>query len=277
MREISIDTPMGQLGATLFQGTTQKLFIIASATGVKQHFYFKFAESLNDQGYSVLTFDYCGIERSLNTPIAQCPCKLIHWGANDLEAVLQYAFSQFPNSEIHLIGHSIGGQIIGLAPSARRAITITLVASQSGYWKHWQGLTRYRMWGNWHFLFPLLTQLFGYLPSKKITGMENLPKGVALEWKRWGRNPDYLFGALPKDQIYHGQIEAKLLSISIEGDRLAPKGSVDWLTEKYAKAHQQRMHLWHNEVRGHKLGHFNIFKQPYLKEIWPTILKKLTV
>ncbi len=27
-------------------------------------------------------------------------------------------------------------------------------------------------------------------------GAENLPRGVALQWARWGRHPDYIFSQL---------------------------------------------------------------------------------
>ncbi len=52
------------LGATLY-GSGSRAVLVMSATGVPQSYYAKFAGYLAERGFTVLTFDYRGIGRSL--------------------------------------------------------------------------------------------------------------------------------------------------------------------------------------------------------------------
>jgi predicted alpha/beta hydrolase len=71
------------------------------------------------------------------------------------------------------------------------------VAAQSGYWALWPFPVKIVLFFNWYFL-QILTRLFGYFPGKKLGLMEDLPKGVAIEWARWGLKKDYLFDFIPE-------------------------------------------------------------------------------
>ena len=193
MKQIEILSNSETLSAFLYEAEkNDTVLIIASATGVNQEYYQKFSMYLSNSGISVLTFDYIGIGRSLTKPIRELNINAADWGKNDLESVLQYAITHFPNSKKVILGHSIGGQLIGLAKSSTKVDKIILVAAQSGYWKFWKGIGRLKMWFNWYILFPTLLNLFGYLSSKKLSGMENLPKTVANQWRNWSKKPDYL-------------------------------------------------------------------------------------
>ncbi|OBX20936.1 hypothetical protein A9996_18705 [Gelidibacter algens] len=154
----------------------ESVLVICSATGVKQTYYKKIAKYFQGYGITVITFDYEGIGNSLKKNIKHSETTLTDWGKNDLEAVLEYSEKKFPNYNLIILGHSIGGQLIGLAKKALLANKIILICSQSGYWGHWEGIGKLKMWLNWNFLFPFLINLFGYMPSKKISNMENLTK-----------------------------------------------------------------------------------------------------
>ncbi|MCG7858935.1 hypothetical protein MD537_18305, partial [Flavihumibacter sediminis] len=179
----------------------------------------------------------------MKQPIQTVNTSAADWGRNDLEAVLQFARENFQDAKLSVLGHSIGGQLIGLAKSSTSIHKMILVAAQSGYWKWWKGTNRIKMWLNWHLLFPVLTNLFGYMPSKKISGMENLPKNVARQWSNWGRKKNYLFDDIPAEQQHFHKISVSMLSISIENDFYAPSDSVDWLIEKYSNAVVRKVHL----------------------------------
>ena len=55
--EFDLITSTGKISATLYNAKGNNLLIIASATGVKQTFYRKFAEFISNNGISVITFD----------------------------------------------------------------------------------------------------------------------------------------------------------------------------------------------------------------------------
>jgi predicted alpha/beta hydrolase len=196
-----------EITLTIFNSTnTDSTLIIVPATGVKQTFYQNFAQYFAEQGVTVITFDYHGIGKSLKSSIKKAKTTAEEWGSHNLESVIQFAIKNSQNSSIYLIGHSIGGQLIGLSPSSFIAKSIFLISAQSGYWKFWSGLDRYKLWSYWNVLFPVLSQIFGYLPSRSFSKMENLPKGVAMQWSKWCASPNYLFDSVPPHSLHFGSI-----------------------------------------------------------------------
>jgi len=277
MQEIEIgDNRNSTISATIYRSATERaVLIIASATGVKQSFYTKFATYISSQGISVITFDYQGIGRSLKQNIKQHKNNAQEWGSVDLENVLMYALVNHPDSPKYLLGHSIGGQLIGLAPSSLVMDRIILVAAQTGYWKYWSGIERVKMWLNWYVVFPFFVRLFGYLPSKSLSGMENLPKNVALQWSKWGRNKEYLFSDPNLEPTYYNKIESALTAISIEDDFFAPKGAVDWMTQKYSSTNPKKIHISPKDYNTKKIGHFGIFKETFKNSLWKLLLQEM--
>ena len=131
------------------------------------------------------------------------------------------------------------------------------------------------MFLNWHLLFPFLPAFFGYMPSKKFSKMENLPKNVANEWAKWCRNSEYLFRFFSKDQLFFNKIKCDLLSISIDDDFFAPEQSVDWLTKQYQNTKLTRKHLFPANFDVSKIGHFDLFKTKFKESFWKFLLEEI--
>lgn len=276
MNIVDIQTNNGNtVTASVYETSKNAMLIIASATGVKQGFYKKIADFISVNGVSVITFDYSGIGFSLKQPIKQLQNNAADWGKNDLEAVIKYTKENYPNAKITLLGHSIGGQLIGLAKSASQVQKLILIAAQSGYWKLWKGSNKLKMWFNWHILFPTLINFFGYMPSKKISGMENLPKNVAKQWSSWGKKPNYLFDEVLAQDLYFKNISVKTLAISIENDFYAPQKAVNWLTAKYENADIKKIHLNPNDYNTKDIGHFGIFSSKFETNLWKLLLEEI--
>lgn len=256
---------------------SDKIMIIVSAAGVLQSFYRTIAEYFQKNSISIITFDYTGIGQSLSTSIENDNTTLASWGNRDLEAVINHAIKTFPNLKIILLGHSIGGQLIGLAPSSYIADKIILVAAQSGYWGFWKGVAKIQMWVNWHFLVPLLAKGFGYLPSKKISKMESLPKNVAEEWAKWCRSSDYLFASYSHKSLFFDRIKCEVTSISIDDDFFAPRKAVEWLTLKFANASVKRLHFIPKNFKVSKIGHFSLFTEKFRVSIWNILLAEVKI
>ena len=254
--------------------SSDKIIIIVSAAGVLQSFYKKLAEFFQKNKISTITFDYTGIGKSLNRNIKNENSSLTNWGNRDLEAVINHTIEIYPNHNLILLGHSIGGQLIGLAPSSYKADKIILVAAQSGYWKFWKGASRIRMWVNWYLLVPALTKVFGYLPSKKLSRMESLPKNVAEEWAKWCKSSDYLFPYFSDGELYFDQIKCSLTSISIDDDFFASKKSVEWLTAKFKTANIKSLHFIPENFKASKIGHFSLFTEKFKHSVWNILLEE---
>ncbi len=256
-------------------GNADKIIIIAPATGVLQSFYKNIAGFFRENNITTITFDYSGIGRSLHGTIKNESSCLGTWGNRDLEAVIRHATENFPGHKIILLGHSIGGQLIGLAPSSGRAAKIILIGAQSGYWKYWKGLSRIRMWAYWFLLVPVLTKLFGYFPSKKFSRMENIPKNAAQQWAKWCRSREYLFADIPRTNLYFDKTACELTAIRMSDDFFAPKEAVEWLTAKYSNARIKDIYLSPASFNVLTIGHFSLFTEKFRDSIWDLLLKEI--
>ncbi len=272
---IEIKTIRGYIVSNLYKSNEKSILIITSATGVKQSYYKKFAEYISNNGITVITFDYSGIGLSLKEPITSNKSNISEWGTIDLEAVIKYTQGNFPDSKITLLGHSIGGQIIGFAKSSPTVQKVILISSQSGYWKFWEGFDTIKMFTNWYLIFPLLTKLFGYFPAKKFSGMENLPKNVAQQWSSWGRNSNYFLKEFFEKDLYFKNIKTKITAISIEKDTYAPKKAVEWLTKKFHNAKVKELHLKAIDYQSNEIGHFGIFREKFKNNLWKLLLNEV--
>lgn len=86
--DVKIKTPLGHnLSITVFKPKTSinKSIIISSATGVLQHYYYKFASYFSELGYTLYCFDYSGIGKSnfSSADLKQNTVDLKSWGEND--------------------------------------------------------------------------------------------------------------------------------------------------------------------------------------------------
>jgi predicted alpha/beta hydrolase len=262
-----------QLAASLFtseiEASTARTVVIAPATAVKRRFYEKFAAFLASQGLRALTFDYRGIGDSLRVNIRRQPGTMRDWGEKDLAGVLDYVKERYPESRLVVVGHSAGGQLVGLTDRNRSVCAMLTVAAQSGYWRHWPAPRRYVMAGVWYGLIPSLTGLFSYFPTKTLKMGENLPAGIALEWARWCRNERFFIDERGEPIPGHFDgLRIPIRAYSFEDDHFAPRRAVDALMSFYKDASIERLHLRPAEVSARQLGHFGFFRERLRDSLW---------
>ena len=271
--DLKINTPQGhQLGLTIFKPeiSIHKSIIISSATGVLQHYYYKFATYFSELGYTVYTFDYSGIGKSnINTTeLKQNTVDLKAWGENDQTTIVGYAKTQNPKNKLIVITHSIGGQILAFNKHNSQIDAIITVASQSGYWKLWKGFERFKMFTFWHVLIPILTPIFGFFPSKKFGLFENLPKDMAYQWSRWGTHKDYILSEFNVEDLQFKNFNGNLLVLSFSNDKFASKASVDWLADQFCNAKVDRRHIIPEDLGISDVGHFGFFRNQFKDSLW---------
>lgn len=249
--------------------------LILPANGSKQVFYSNFALFLKKNNIVVFTFDYGGIGQSKNGSLRSFDTSITNWGKYDLEFVLSAIKADYPDKKLVVVAHSMGGQIFGLTPSSLSADKLVFVAVPSGFLKFWKGVGRLKMLMTWYFWFPVLTRLFGYMPTSKISGMEDLPKSAALQWRKWCLSPNYLFDHLDGHETWYDKIECPLVSYSVENDTFAPKESVDWLTERYTSCDSKRIHIDPADLDMEYIGHSGFFKESNRDTLWPMLLNEI--
>ncbi|MBP7062798.1 alpha/beta fold hydrolase [Ferrovibrio sp.] len=244
---------------------------INSATAVPRRFYDAFARHAAGRGFAVLSYDYRGIGQSNSGRAAQYT--MLDWAERDAAAAGAWLQQNHPGCRLCVIGHSFGGQILGLTPQAADYAAALLVASQSGHWRHWPaGWPRLRMFLLWHLLIPLLTRLYGRMPGA-LFGGEPLPPGVALQWARWGRSRHYISDAAGAPlRPYNPLLKAPLLSLSFSDDPIAPKAAVDALLGYYPAARIERRHIAPADWGLPKLGHFGLFHRAMPVQHWDALL-----
>jgi predicted alpha/beta hydrolase len=236
--------------------------LIASATGVPRRFYDGFAGYLAESGIAATTFDYRGIGESRPRSLRGFQAQMHQWGEFDLTAALAFAASAAPGVPQLFVGHSVGGQILGLAGGKENLAAALFVASQSGYWRNWPGYRKVLFAGLWWIAIPAVTGVAGYMPM--LGGGEDLPRGVAREWARWGRHPDYILSYAGIDRSRYREFAAPILACCIEGDSYAPRPAVEALLKGYPKANPEiRMLSGDGGV-----GHFGFFRPRFRDTLW---------
>lgn len=253
-----------------------KAMLVSSATAVHQTYYKKFANYFAEQQFVVYTFDYSGFGASGNRTeyLKKHKDGVKGWGAVDQKAMVNQIQKDYPELKIVLVSHSIGGQIIGFNPDNTVFEKIVMAASQSGYWKTYDGIDRLRLWLFWYFFIPVFTPVFGYYPGKLIGIVDNLPKSMVMEWRKWGVKKDYFMHFYNDSEYHFDQLRIPLRMYSFTNDSFASKKGVDWLARQYKNAVVERIHFDKNS-EGKRPGHFGFFKEEFKSEFWEPILNWL--
>ena len=150
------------------------------------------------------------------------------WGLLDMPAALDAAAERAQGLPVITLGHSVGGQFLGLLRNHALACAHVQIATSVGYWR-WEGAPfKYLAWWFWRVHGPVLLAIKGYVPSGGGWAGLPLPRGVFEEWRRWCLRPGH-FGARPgtylSDNVF-AEIRAPLLSRGIHrrSHRHAPHG-----------------------------------------------------
>lgn len=192
------------LAATLFMPETPKgAVMIAPATGIKRRFYQAFATYLASLGWGVITFDNRGIGDSLNGHVKQSKATLQSWGEQDMPAVLEALRSHFPQLSYHLIGHSAGGQLVGLMPNVRLITSQFNVACSSGSLRNMTYPFKLQAHIFMNVFIPLNHAIWGFTNAQWMGMGEPLPKEVAKQWREWCNGKGYVEMAFGKSIQTH--------------------------------------------------------------------------
>lgn len=235
--------------------------VVQAATGIQQERYRSLALHFAAQGISVITYDYSGTGSSKGSHAGRCRRSPSVWGREDQSAVLDYARGHYPEVPLVLLGHSVGGQIVGFSDRVHSLDGLVLVSAQSPYVGHWiESAMRTRVSAIWFGLFPGACKVFGYLPGRVYGGCD-LSRQAVEEGRRWARRESALLDE-PGVRARLAGLELPLRSYSFSDDRLlAPKEAVDALTAAFERATVERMHLYPASVGMHRIGHVGFFGQ----------------
>src|SRR5262245_26101772 len=111
-----------KLAATWFmpdRGPARGTLIVHGATATPAAYYRRFARFAAGRGLRVLTYDYRGVGGSRPAALARSRATLSEWALLDARAAHQLVRDRFPGEPVAIVGHSFGGQLLGLIDEAR--------------------------------------------------------------------------------------------------------------------------------------------------------------
>ncbi|MBJ6368001.1 alpha/beta hydrolase family protein [Snuella sedimenti] len=245
-----------------------KVVIINSATGISRNLYKNYATYLAENGFDSLTYDYRGIAESRPKKLRGFKATFTTWGQNDFTSVLKYVKEKFPQHKILVLGHSIGGTIIGMSENCNSISGILNIGAQTSYYKDWSK-QKYKLYFLWHIVFPLVTNLYGYFPGKKLKLLEDIPKGVIKQWDSRKKNPD-MVNQLEKQghKLFYNQYKGKLLTLAIEDDVIGTKKALKRVYTLFTSANKEIENIKPNDVGVSAIGHFGFFSRKYETTLW---------
>ncbi len=236
--------------------------IIAGAVGNLRRNYEEYAAYMATHGWNAVLFDYRGIGGSKTSWEEAAPFTMRDWGEKDVAGVIDWTRSQLQPPRLILVGHSIGGQVAGLAPNLDALSGMVGVAAQRGYWGYWDGPRKYLVYLFFRVYVPFCLRAFGALPLTSV-GLETLPGGAARDWARWGLTREYQDDAGTLLRPRFARLTAPVLAIGFSDDlSLAPPRAVDALfCEHYSQAPVTRWHIRPEDFGVRKLGHAGFFQR----------------
>jgi predicted alpha/beta hydrolase len=268
-----------KLGATLFlpRGAKSHAVLINSATAVPRKIYRGFAGYLARRGCAVLTYDYRGIGDSrqkavegYNQPrsLVGFKASMSDWAALDVTSAVVWMRERYHQLPLGYVGHSFGGQALGLLSNNTEVARALLIASQAGYWKLMASPERYRVYAMLNFVGLPLTRLFGYMPGWTGLG-EDLPKGVFEQWVRWVMSERYLFTdpKLPGLSNF-ARYRGALRSLCISDDPWATRPAVEMLCSGFSSITPDILTVTPADVGAAKIGHFGFFRPEQRDTLW---------
>jgi predicted alpha/beta hydrolase len=267
------------LGATLYlpRGARRQAILINSATAVPRKLYKGFASYLARRGSAVLTYDYRGIggsrAKSSTDPgkprsLAGFDASMSDWAARDATAAVKWMRERYKSMPLNYIGHSFGGQALGLLPNNSDISRALLIAAQAGYWKLMAAPERFRVYALLNFAGRPLTRMMGYTPAWAGLG-HDLPKGVFLEWIDWVMSERYMFSdpklkALENFPNYKGALRA----LCISDDPWATRPAVELLCSGFTSIAPEILTVTPSAASAAKIGHFGFFRPEHRDTLW---------
>lgn len=272
-RFVDIQTRDGwTITGTLFAHDDPKQTVLLSpGTGIRQKRYYAFAEWLSSEGFAVLVIDYRGIGKSRpKRPLNKVDANLVDWARQDMEAAYQWLQATYPGLPTSHVGHSAGGQTLGLMPSSTKLNKIVQISCSTSNVANMKPSLRRQVQFLMGAYLPGAAKLLGYVPTRWLGWGEDLPAGVARQMARWSLKPGYVSNSFDDDVYlhYYDRVTAPILSVVPTDDPLARPKSIDEFLALFSKAPQVRKTISPEAYGLKQIGH-NGFFSPASRALWP--------
>src|SRR5690606_9798486 len=178
-------------------------------------------------------------------------------------AILEELKDQCPNCSYHLIGHSAGGQLVGLMKNGLELHSMFNFASSSGSLKYMQYPFRLKAFFWLNIVIPISNLIFGHTKSHWFGMGEPLPKKVGKQWRKWCNGPGYVeceLGSTIKDHIY-GNLNIPSQWLYATDDGIANEKNVRDMIRVYPNLKYKVMELDPRKEGFEAIGHMGFFSK----------------
>lgn len=224
---------------------TAPLVLVVPAIAMKAKHYLAVAKALHASGLSAATVDLRAQGES-DPPLGEAA----NYGyremlESDLPAIINTLRYRFPGTPIHLLGHSLGGQLSLLYSAAHpdQIASVITVATGVVYWRAFERDRWFSvLWGSQYV--GLYSRLKGFWPAGSSIMGGPMAGGVMVDWSWHALTGRYQPAGSKVN--YDGLLRAmplRTLMISFDADPLGPKSTVDHLAARLKSAKVTRWHL----------------------------------
>lgn len=259
------------LAASLFMPEKPKAgLLISSGTGYPKEFYAQFAKYGASRGFACLTYDYRGIASSAPEDMRACTADFLTWGTRDAPAALDALASRMDGLPVFTLGHSFGGQLIGLMDNHNLATGHALVAVGNGYWF---GHRPSEWWQEFLFFFilgPLSLARHGYLKGPQFWPGASMPRPLFLQWRKWCLTRDYYWtDVLEKLNGAHFSMDgANMCQFAFTDDPIVNPKTEPFTRQCYQDAAYETCWTRPADIGVKKIGHSGMFSRT-ARAFWP--------
>lgn len=257
------------LAGTLFmpRGTPAHAVLINSGAAIPRRIYRGFAAHLAQQGCAVLTYDYRGIGGSRPRSLKGFAASMTDWAALDITGAVGWMRARYGALPLRYVGHSFGGQTLGLLANNTEVSRALFIASQAGYWKLMAPGERWRVATMLNGVGVPLTHALGYTPGWSGVG-EDLPKGVFLQWVRWIMSPRYLFDDASLPLANYANFKSPVRALCLADDPWATRPAVELLCAGYTGTTPELLDIAPQDVGASAIGHMGFFRAAHHDTLW---------
>jgi predicted alpha/beta hydrolase len=266
------------LAGSLFlpRGAKRHAVLMNSATAVPRKIYRGFASYLAHRGCAVLTYDYRGIGGSrqqalvgYNQPksLVGFKASMADWAALDVTSAVRWMRERYNTLPLAYVGHSFGGQALGLIENNSEISRALLVASQAATWKLMTPPENYRVYAFMNFVGVPLARMLGYAPGWAGIG-EDLPRDVFLQWAEWVSSPRYLFDSKLPALANFEKFKGELRALAFSDDSWATRPAVELLCSGFTAIKPEVLTVKPSDVGAKAIGHFGFFRPEHQDTLW---------
>jgi predicted alpha/beta hydrolase len=265
------------LAASLFlpRGPRTHAVLINSAIAAPRNIYRRFASYLARRGCAVLTYDYRGTSwRKATVEYRQPKSRLAlkasmsDWATLDAAAAVAWMRDRYRSLPLNYVGHSFGGQALGLLPNNTEVSRALLIAAQAGYWKLMASPERYRVYAMMNFVGRPLVRLLGYAPGWGGLG-DDLSKPAFLQWVKWVMSKRYLFDDTRLTALKNfPQFPGALRALCVSDDPWATRPAVELLCSGFTSTNPEIVTITPADAGVSEIGHCGFFRSEHRETLW---------